>query len=81
MTKPIFKQGDHREIRFANGQILTAFHGRMERRWEMLRVGLRGRSYHAYYSRCTGRIDPDPLKSTILQADSGFLNSELVDRR
>lgn len=81
MPQPIFKKGDHREIRFANGQILTGFHSRMERRWEMLRVTFRGESYHAYYSRQTGRMDPDPEKSTILQADSGFLNSQLIDPR
>lgn len=79
MSNPIFKKGDHRNIRLANGQVHTGFHSRMERRWERIQIISKGEVYFAWYSRSTGRIDDDPQKSPIVIADCGFLQSQLIE--
>jgi hypothetical protein len=81
MATAIFKPGETREIRLPNGTKVTGFHSRMERRWERIRIYNNNGSFHAWYSRTTGLIDPNPEKSTILTEDPGFLNSYLTDKR
>lgn len=79
MAQPIFKKGETRCIRLANGVLYYGFHSRMERRWERIQIRVTEGIFYAWYSRATGKIDPDPNKSTIVAHDPGYLHSHLID--
>jgi hypothetical protein len=81
MTNSIFNKGDHREIRLANGQMITGYHSRMERRWERITIIIGSDVYVAWYSRSTGFIDTDLDTCTILTQDPGFKGSQLIVRK
>ncbi len=81
MSKSIFNKGDHRAIRLTNGQIITGFHSRMERRWERITIIIGSDVYVAWYSRSTGLIDTDLNTCTILTQDPGFKGSQLIEKK
>jgi hypothetical protein len=81
MTTPIFKPGETRTIALKNGSKVTGFHSRMERRWERIRIYTNNGTFYGWFSRATGKLDPDPEVSTILIEDPGYLDSCLIDPR
>jgi len=53
----------------------------MERRWERIRIYTNNGTFYGWFSRATGKLDPDPETSTILIEDPGYLDSCLIDPR